>query len=85
LLDERSAVERARVEHQLSCRGCAPTCDDGSCQVRERVRQPRVAVLVNDGRPRCIVYGRAVGVPEDLERLRPTRRGREHRGARWTT
>lgn len=44
------------------------------------MRQPRVAVLVNDGRRQCIVYGRAVGVPEDPERLRLTRRVREHRG-----
>jgi PPOX class probable F420-dependent enzyme len=45
------------------------------------MRQPRVAVIVNDGRKQCIVYGRAVGVPEDPERLRLTRRVREHRGA----
>ena len=45
------------------------------------MRQPRVAVLVNDGRRQCIVYGRAEGVPDDPERLRLTRRVREHRGA----
>ena len=45
------------------------------------MRQPRVAVIVNDGRKQCIVYGHAVGVPEDPERLRLTRRVREHRGA----
>ncbi len=45
------------------------------------MRQPRVAVLVNDGRRQCIVYGRAVGVEDDPERLQLTRRVREHRGA----
>lgn len=45
------------------------------------MRQPRVAVLVNDGRRQCIVYGRAEGVPNDPERLQLTRRVREHRGA----
>lgn len=45
------------------------------------MRQPRVAVLVNDGRRQCVVYGRAEGVPDDPERLRLTRRVREHRGA----
>ncbi|MFN8638164.1 MAG: TIGR03618 family F420-dependent PPOX class oxidoreductase [Dehalococcoidia bacterium] len=45
------------------------------------MRQPRVAVLVNDGRRQCIVYGRAEGIPDDPERLQLTRRVREHRGA----
>ncbi len=45
------------------------------------MRQPRVAVLVNDGRRQLIVYGRAEGVPNDPERLQLTRRVREHRGA----
>ncbi len=44
------------------------------------LRQPRVAVVVNDGRRQCIVYGRAEGVPHDPERLRLTRRVRAHRG-----
>lgn len=45
------------------------------------MRQPRVALLVNEGRRQCIVYGVAEGVPDDPERLRLTRRVREHRGA----
>ena len=45
------------------------------------MRQPRVALVINDGRKQCIVYGRAEGVPDDPERLRLTRRAREHRGA----
>lgn len=45
------------------------------------MRQPRVAVLVNDGRRQLIVYGRAIGVPEDPERRELTKRVRRHRGA----
>ena len=45
------------------------------------MRQPRVAVLVNDDRRQCIVYGRAERVPDDPERLQLSRRVREHGGA----
>jgi PPOX class probable F420-dependent enzyme len=44
------------------------------------MRQPNVALVVNDGRKQLIVYGTASGVPDDPERLRLTRRVREHRG-----
>lgn len=33
------------------------------------LRQPRVALLVHDGRGQLVVYGRAVGVSEDPERI----------------
>jgi len=33
------------------------------------MRQPRVALLVHDGRAQLVVYGRAVGVAVDPERL----------------
>ncbi|MCC6236114.1 MAG: TIGR03618 family F420-dependent PPOX class oxidoreductase [Dehalococcoidia bacterium] len=44
------------------------------------MRQPRVAILVNDGRRQLIVYGRAEGVPDDPERRELTKRVRAHRG-----
>ena len=44
------------------------------------MRQPNVALVVNDGRKQIVVYGSASGVPDDPERLRLTRRVREHRG-----
>lgn len=45
------------------------------------MRQPRVALVINDGRKQCIVYGRAEGVPNDPERLELAKRVRAHRGA----
>ncbi len=33
-------------------------------------RQPRVAVVINDGRKQVVVYGAAEGISEDPERLR---------------
>lgn len=44
------------------------------------MRQPQVALVVNDGRKQLIVYGTASGVPDDPERLQLTRRVREGRG-----
>ncbi|MEZ4502664.1 MAG: TIGR03618 family F420-dependent PPOX class oxidoreductase [Dehalococcoidia bacterium] len=44
------------------------------------MRQPKVALVVNNGRKQLIVYGTASGVTDDPERLRLTRRVREHRG-----
>jgi PPOX class probable F420-dependent enzyme len=45
------------------------------------MRQPKVALIVNDGRKQLIVYGSSAGVPDDPERLLLTRRVREARGA----
>jgi len=44
------------------------------------MRQRKVELVVNDGRKQLIVYGTASGVPDDPDRLRLTRRVREHRG-----
>lgn len=41
------------------------------------LRQPKVAVLVHDGRKQLIIYGKAVPVKDDPERLELTRRVRE--------
>lgn len=44
------------------------------------MRQPRVGLVVNEGRRQLIVYGTASGAPDDPERTQLTRRLREARG-----
>ena len=35
---------------------------------KNALRQPRVAIVVNDGRKQCVIYGRAEGIDADPER-----------------
>ncbi len=44
------------------------------------LRQPKVAVLVNDGRKQLVIYGEAEGIADDPERKELTRRLRTAMG-----
>lgn len=41
---------------------------------KNALRQPKVALLVHEGRKQLVIYGRAEGVAEDPERIRLTAR-----------
>jgi hypothetical protein len=47
---------------------------------KNATRQPKVALLVNEGRQQLIVYGTAEGITEDPDRLELTKRLRRRAG-----
>ena len=47
---------------------------------KNAVRQPKVALLVNEGRQQLIVYGTAEGITDDPDRLELTKRLRRRAG-----
>jgi len=50
---------------------------------KNAIRQPKVALLVNEGRQQLILYGTAEGISDDPERLELTKRLRRRAGTEF--